>query len=402
MNTFKPINDSAYMKYNNIYLVYSVIRESKTISRIDLANKIGMSATSMTRICSLLIASGLVREGSVSDKNIGRKAVLLEVVASASYIFCINIFGGTTQFAIFDMLLNRITYREIPTSYDMTYEEIINCAAVAIKEMARDAGIKEEDFGGVGISCVGGIEKETIKFSPQYHWSDIRAIEYASKVFGLPIFLENDCKAALIGEQVVRYGIDTPSNITYLYIGKRGVGSAAIVNGQLLRGYNNMAGEIGHTTIELDGMKCDCGRKGCLQTFLAGDFIIKRASKIDSSIKTIQDFINGVIEGKEQIVNLFKEMNKYIGVALNLIACVYNPDVILINDCDIRHDFNQWYLQPKEKMEKFLFKPVLENVIVKPAMLGIYASLYGMGVIVQEKILLSHIEKSISEKEDIE
>ncbi len=391
MNTGKAIQGYAHMKYNNLKLVYDVIRERRSISRIDLARETGMSATSMTRICSELISTGLIREGAVSGKRVGRRAMLLEVCPRACFCFCINIDVCTTQLTIFDMLLDRVAYREICTEATSSYEEIIDEIATIIPQMAKDADVPMESILAVGISTVGSVHEGVMQYVAQFNWSNVPAQEYAQKKFGLPVMVENDCKAALIGEQRVRYGINCPANIVYIGLGKRGVGAAAMVNGQLLRGSTNAAGELGHITVQVDGMLCDCGRRGCLQTFLAEQFLLRRAAEIDLPVNSMQEMMDALANGDPRAVELFQQMNQYIGVAINIIACAYNPDVILFNDHYFLRNYHNWYKQSRAKMPYYIFRPILETIQVETSMLGSGACLYGIGCSLLDTLLQSKL-----------
>jgi len=327
----------------------------------------------------------------MSGSKVGRKGQLLELCARASFGYCIAVDVGYTKLAIYDMLFNRVAYREIPVDSGMLFEQIIDAAAELMPELAVEADVPISDIGAVGISSVGSVSNGILKYVAQFNWSDVDAVSYAKQCFSLPVVVENDCKAALIGEQFVHYGIEGPQNIVYITLGRRGVGSAAMVNGELLRGSSNFAGEIGHITVELDGMLCDCGRKGCLQTFLAEQFILVRAAAIDPRLTSIQKIIDAVSEDDERVAILLLQINRYIGVALNIAACAYNPEVIFINDHFLLGSPHSWHKNTETKMPRYIFMPMLEQLQLEPVMLDEDASLYGIYCILQDELLAAKL-----------
>lgn len=377
----------AQIKYHNLKRVFSIIRSRKSISRIELARETGLSAMSITRICSYLLEAGLIREGTVGTNSVGRKAVLLEPCANVCFSFCISIDYCAVQMAIYDLLLTQTAYCELPVKDGTTYEQIIDLAAITLKDMASESGVPLEKIYAVGISCVGSVHAGVLEFVAQFLWSNVKAADYAERVFHLPVFIENDCKAALIGEQAVRFGLNSPENVAYITIGKRGVGSAVTVNGKLLRGTANLAGEIGHIIVELNGMPCDCGRRGCLQTFLAEQFVLERARTFEPSLSNMRDLMDAAAGGNSRIAELLEQVNQYVAVALNIVACAYNPDVIFLNDSYFPHGYLDWYQHSKAQMPSLLFNPISEHIQVETTVLGPNASLFGMSCILQDEIL---------------
>ncbi len=376
----------AQIKLNNLVRVYNLIREKKAISRSSLARETGMSAMSMTRICAQLIEAGLVSETADPAKGIGRKTLILRPIVEAMYCACLAIDVEFTQFAIFDAMGQCVAYADLLATIDMTFFDIIDAAVRRLPELLREAGIDGNALASVGISCVGSVEKDVLTFVPQFNWSEVPARAYAEEAFGLPVLIENDCKTGLVGATANRDGLQTTSNVVYIKIGKRGVGSAAIVNGQLLRGANNVAGEIGHITVDKSGMRCDCGRRGCLQTFLAEQFLLLRAQELDSSFVSLGRIFDAASKGSVPAIAFLHQINEYINIALNIVACVYNPELILLDNRYLS-EYGDWYARATEKMPDLLFRPILDHVEVESVERGKMASLYGMYCLMQNDLL---------------
>ena len=107
---------------------------------------------------------------------------------------------------------------------------------------------------------------------PGLHHTPFRQI--LSERLGIPVRLEHDAKAAALGEYYYGAGRGERSMV-YIVVGT-GVGAAIIADGELVRGVNNAAGEVGHITLDPEGDPCSCGSRGCVETFTAGPWLARR------------------------------------------------------------------------------------------------------------------------------
>src|SRR5699024_9075624 len=108
------------------------------------------------------------------------------------------------------------------------------------------------------------------------------------EAFELEVIVENDARAMALGEAWFGNHLESDSMLVINF--GRGVGAGMIVNGELYHGAQDIAGEVGHMTIDMNGNVCDCGNKGCLQTFATGEAIGRRAeanAEVDESDATM-------------------------------------------------------------------------------------------------------------------
>jgi glucokinase len=139
-----------------------------------------------------------------------------------------------------------------------------------------------QSVSAVGICAPGPLDFEsgTLKDPPNIpglHHAPLAAM--LSKKLGVPVKLEHDAKAAALGEYHYGagrgHGNEKPRHMVYIVAGT-GVGGAMIDDGKLIRGVQNSAGEIGHISLDRHGMVCNCGSRGCAQTYLAGPYLVER------------------------------------------------------------------------------------------------------------------------------
>jgi glucokinase len=140
---------------------------------------------------------------------------------------------------------------------------------------------KDQALTAVGICAPGPLDHEsgTLKDPPNIpglHHAPLAAM--LSKKLGVPVKLEHDAKAAALGEY--HYGAGRGHKHMVYIVAGTGVGGAMIDDGKLIRGVQNSAGEIGHISLDRHGMVCNCGSRGCAQTYIAGPYLVERYKKL--------------------------------------------------------------------------------------------------------------------------
>ncbi|MCR4319606.1 MAG: ROK family protein [Candidatus Brocadiaceae bacterium] len=194
---------------------------------------------------------------------------------------------------------------------------------------------------GIGLGSPGLVDKkgETILFSPNLPlWRNIPIKRMVSERFSVPCVLENDANAAAWGEKWVGAGREADS-LVMLTIGT-GIGGGIVINKKLWRGVNNVAAEIGHMVIQMDGPKCSCGNCGCIEAYASATAMVRRfkeslKSGVPSSLKdageiTAKMINDAALQGDKVSLDIIKETGHYLGVALVNIMHVLNPEVIVL------------------------------------------------------------------------
>ena len=129
---------------------------------------------------------------------------------------------------------------------------------------------------GIGIAGAGQIHPKTqaVVYAPNLQWENVPLRDEIEAAFGMPVYVENDVRAAAWGEY--RFGAGRGAeSLVAVFVGT-GVGSGAVVDGILLRGASNAAGEFGHTQVVPDGVECACGQHGCVEAYASGRGFARR------------------------------------------------------------------------------------------------------------------------------
>ena len=178
----------------------------------------------------------------------------------------------------------------------------------------------------IGISIPGLVtwpEGATLTV-PQLHWEDVKIKSYLEDKLDYIVYVDNDVRAVLLAESLFG-SMKEYRNVACIYIGS-GVGGAVMLNDEILRGHSNSLGEIGHMTIDPNGTLCDCGRLGCLQTYICSSELQRQTGQ------TIEEIFIAFERKEEWAVKTILRARKYISLAIANIACIYNPCLLYTSD----------------------------------------------------------------------
>lgn len=198
---------------------------------------------------------------------------------------------------------------------------------------------------GIGIAAAGQIHPVTqaVVFAPNLQWDDVPLRDEIESAFGLPTYVENDVRAAAWGEYRFGVGRGTKSLIA-VFVGT-GVGSGAVMDGLLLKGASNAAGELGHTQIVPDGIPCVCGQRGCVEAYASGrgfarrleaalaagtETRLGRETEGHASRVTAALVARAAVEGDAFARALWDDAERYLGQAIANYVTLLNPELLVL------------------------------------------------------------------------
>jgi len=198
---------------------------------------------------------------------------------------------------------------------------------------------------GIGIAAAGQIHPKThaVVYAPNLEWENVPLRDEVESAFGMPVYVENDVRAAAWGEYRFGAGRGAESLIA-VFVGT-GVGSGAVVDGILLRGPNNAAGELGHTQVVPEGLPCACGQHGCVEAYASGRGFMRRlemalaagtATRLveetggDASRVTAALVARAAASGDAFARTLWDDAERYLGQALANYVTLLNPELLVL------------------------------------------------------------------------
>jgi len=231
----------------------------------------------------------------------------------------------------------------IPTEASKGPAHVLERLKALIRELLEKAG--EGRVGGIGIAAAGQIhpESQAVVYAPNLGWSNVPLRSDVTDAFRLPVWVENDVRAAAWGEFTKGAGRGVRSLVA-VFVGT-GVGSGAVLDGRLWRGASNVAGEIGHTILDPDGLPCVAGHRGCLEVYASGSGFIRRFesalaqqeatilfewTKGDPSRLTAAQVAEASRQGDRFAQRIWSDAVKWLGVALSNYVTLLNPERLIL------------------------------------------------------------------------
>ena len=240
--------------------------------------------------------------------------------------------------------------RSVPTQAELGAEGIVNRIVAVIEEVIgetiNETGVTRKDFLGIGVGAPGPLDRERgiVVVAPNLGWRDFPLRDRITARVKLPTTLDNDANCATVGEWwlgAARGG----RNVVGITIGT-GIGGGLIFNGELYHGSSDVAGEIGHTTIDVNGRLCKCGNYGCLEAYASGPAIATRAREAlirEDTASLLPSMVDGQLEkitaeivytaakkGDGLANEIVRDTARYLGAGIATLLNVVNPDVVVV------------------------------------------------------------------------
>ncbi len=309
----------------------------------------------------------------------------------------IDVGGTNVKIALVDSN-GKIGYSDtIPTRAEMGYEYTVNNMKQAIRDLLTETKLSPKDIEGIGFGLPGQVDFKSgivrlITNIPG--WVEIPLAKMIEDEFHIPTRIDNDVRCAALGE--LNFGAGKGcENLICITVGT-GIGSGLIVNGKLVRGASNAAGEIGHIKLQMhDGPICGCGDTGCLEAFASGPSIVAMAEEYIMGGKSTKyrEMANGnditpfiVAEaakaGDAVAQRIYTKMGEYIGIGLASVVNLLNPEKIIIGGGVA--GAGDILMNPlKETLKKRAMKIAGDTVEVVPAQLGNTAGVIGASLLIE-------------------
>ena len=379
------LGNSIAVRRWNLSSIFKLIRKRGPISRIELTKISGCSAGTASNHVRTLIEKGFVIETKKGISSGGRKPIQLMVNPNKAYIFSIEIEVNKIKMVLFDLELKVVTKNIIPITYKNDYRKTLEEVFFKIDKMMEEKNLELDNLLGIGVAVPGLIDKVKgiLEFAPNLGWKDVHISEIFKDKYGLPVILNNEAKAAAIGERESIY--PNINNMVFVSINE-GIGCGIFFNGGLYRGASGNAGEFGHIIIDTNGPLCTCGNKGCWETLASENFIINSYLKLPNSNKelTKKEIYQLGKNGDKKIIEIFKEAGRNIGIGLVNIVNGLSPELLVIGGGIV--EIKEYiYEEIVKKLEESALSISYRNVKIKFSELGSLAAVYGLADLIIEK-----------------
>ena len=249
----------------NRRILLTLIAAHQPVSRADLARLMDTNRASITLIVNQMIESGVISEGAVGQIARGRKPRLLQINARQSCVVAVDIRPTNTHLTLTDKLGNEILgHRDVADGPQRraVHPPVGSENQDAPRGRLAQAHLRWRRRCRAGD---GGLEGRVV-LAPHLGWHDIPLAKTLTSRLGLPVKIENSGRACALAQiWMTREGTSPLSDLVYVSVSD-GIGVGVIINGELVRGRGDSAGQFAHVLLSVDGPRCSCGANGCWET----------------------------------------------------------------------------------------------------------------------------------------
>jgi len=325
----------------NRQIVLNLVRARQPVSRADLARVTGTRRGAISLIVNDLIAQGRLYEGAKGETARGRKPQFLYIDTRNRCVAAVDVRPTRTSFMITDLLnepLIGVSMFATPTDPHRFVKRLAERVRRTLDDH-RELGRCE----GIGLIVPGMVDStgSSIAFAPRLGWRDVALRDLLARETGLAVHIENSGRACALAQAwSVPREMGRSRDFVFLSVSD-GLGVGVVVNGEVVRGRHNVAGEFGHTPLDVDGPPCACGASGCWEAFVSNIATLSRYfgrelsphGPIPSEIAsfTVDDLIARARGGDRKALAALQATARYLGLGLASVVNAADPARIFLS-----------------------------------------------------------------------
>lgn len=302
------------------------------------------------------------------------------------YVIGVDLGGTKISTAISTIEGNILANVVLPTKAEEGEVAVLGRIIQSIDEVIVGSSTSIDEVEAIGIGSPGPLDakKGIIITTPNLPFKDYNLVQPLKEKYNIPVYLDNDANAAAIGEYMFGAGKGKES-IIYFTV-STGVGGGAVLDGKVYRGHTSNALEIGHTTVDPNGPRCNCGNLGCLEAMSSGTAIAKKgkeavSTNVETSLKkydtiTSYEVFKEAEAGDEVAKDIIDNALTYLGIGVANAIATFDPEMIIMGG-GVSKAGDIVFDTVKKVVNKRCFKSMAESCEIVPAGLGSDAGVVG-------------------------
>ncbi|WP_197429198.1 ROK family transcriptional regulator [Microbacterium sp. CCH5-D1] len=270
-------------------LIVDLIRSAGPISRTELTQATGLTQPSVSNIVRRLIEAGLVRESGRTASQGGKPRTLLEINASAKYGIGIQLGFESITLVATDVRGGVVGRQLVNGAGSAPPDEVTARIATLYRGFVDAVDLLPSSIAGVAVVAPGPIAQVGgVLLGPPTlsRWDEFPLKQALQSAIDAPVIVDNDAAAAAVGEFWSRQ-VSRTESFACIYMGT-GIGAGMVLDSALYRGSSSNAGELGHISIDADGIPCHCGNRGCLERYAAPEAVMQAAHDVRGALSDLR------------------------------------------------------------------------------------------------------------------
>jgi glucokinase len=311
--------------------LFQLLRDGKARTRAELALTTGLARSTVASRIDALVASGLVGPAGEAISSGGRPPSRFAFKPAARAVLAVDVGATHVIIAVTDLGGNILSERRLAQDVAEGPETVLGRIVAEATSLQAQTGRAAEDRAGVGIGLPGPVEHATgmpVKPPIMPGWDGFDVVSHVQRSFPVPVLVDNDVNIMALGERTAHW----PEHDNFLFIKvATGIGAGIISNGELQRGANGTAGDLGHVRVPRgDDVLCRCGNYGCLEALASGPAVARALAAQGIEAESGADVLRLVAGGNLQAIQALRQAGRDVGDVLATVVNLLNPSVIVV------------------------------------------------------------------------
>lgn len=337
------------IKETNRKKIISLLLEKNEITKLDISRMLDISITTVSTNITELKNEGIVEDVRSLESTGGRKAIAIKLNENCRFSIGLALTPNHIKISLVNLkkeIVENIRIRHKNNGIEKLIKIIKENIDLIIKKYDLDS----EKLLGVGFSLPGTVDfKEgIIKYSYLLGVKEFNLKE-KFEYLNIPIYVDNEANLSAYYEFLSRK--DVLKNLLYISI-TDGLGLGIIINGKIYRGDNNSSGEFGHTKVSINGKKCKCGAKGCLEAYTSMNSLIDSYNELSiENISDIEEFEELYMKDDITTKKVLDKYLKILSIGISNLIMLLDPNTIVVGG-----DINNLLNDKIELLKKNIYK----------------------------------------------
>ena len=357
-----------------------LVASGAATSRGDLAEALQVAPSTVTAVVRRLIEDGVLLEEGVGRSTGGRRPRILRLRETDGVLAVAELGGKHARVGLCTPGGALRGTEEVAIDIAVGPDEVFGVVSETFARLQASAA-PGQPLLGVGVALPGPVEfpgGRIVGPARMPGWSGVDPAKHLSGRFAgvkAPVIVDNDAKAAAIGEHLTRGG--ESGDMIYIKAGS-GIGACLVSDGQIFRGGRGLSGDVTHVRVADSGERqCSCGSRGCLETVASGAALAWQLAEQGSPGMSLQDIVVAVGDGDPAVVTMVRQAGRLLGVALSGLVNFLNPSAVVIGGA--LSSLDVYVAATRGMLYERCLPSMTQSLTIEASVAGPDAALVGLG-----------------------
>lgn len=377
----KTTGDQQLVKRINLSVLLRLLRMQSGLSRAQLASQSGLTKSTVSLLVRELIAEDWLTETAVTlspappaPAGQGRPSTPLQINVQSRGLIGVEIAVDCLRVAAVSLLGEVLWSAQVPLASNLP-SDVCAQAAKQVAQAHAQFAARGMRLLGVGLGLPGAFDDATgvVRFAPNLGWRNVDFLPQIAQALAaaglpnVPVHVQNEADTAALSEY--EFAEDETEEALIFVTCDVGVGAGIVLNDRLFTGMQGMAGEIGHSILQIDGPLCSCGRRGCAETFIGAKALAREARQFGG--------LSGAGLGKA---------GHYLGVLMQNLWTTFDPGTLVVGGPSCSR-YPELVQMAQATLQAYAASAGMVAPVVRPARYGLLASAVGAAALVLHQVL---------------